>query len=159
MRIGWIWALFLLMNTFSQSSKQKIPDCLDKSSSCLTDRWWDRFLDTRILRTTENECGKNLVSHKSYNQMKLLCTICANENLSSKKAKTKPSHLLSAEQALFVESFTDCWLCFMVTSLQTLIDGFQIRITTQFLISMLWNQQTRQWGWKLKAYFFFCKIV
>lgn len=100
MRIGCIWALSLLMNTFSQSSQQKIPDCLDKSSSCLTDRWWDRFLDTRIPRTTENECGKNWVSHKSYNQMKLLCTICANETLSSQKRKTKQneSHPISSQR-------------------------------------------------------------
>lgn len=123
------------MNTFSQSSEQKIPDCQDKSSSCLTDSWWDRFLDTK--NTLDNwkwmwkDSSVSQVFHSNGAHLFFTCKWDSKpQKKKYKQNKTKENHLSSGEQALFVESFTDCWRCFMVTSLQTLIDALQIRITT-----------------------------
>lgn len=55
----WICIIWVF-SAHKQSLKQKIPDVLGKSLSCLTDRRWDRFLDARMPWTIEDKCEREL---------------------------------------------------------------------------------------------------
>lgn len=150
-----IWPLCPLVKTFSQSwRKDKIPDCPDKSSSCLTDRRWARFLEGRIPP-----------DHRDWTQEQIDCLTIAwslflsYEQMKAWAPKAKKQQQQQQKQIHLVpvcaheQSFTDCWLCLTVMRLQTLIDWAPHQNATavfeQYIVKSTGNCQ-----WGRKSLFF-----